>query len=424
LTDRPTGDYVSLAMPRDPGFRRPRAPTVHVRRGAVRVRADVAERLRAGHPWVYREAVERAPVGELGAEIEVRDSRGGFVARGLYDPASPLAIRIFTTDPDRRIDASLIEDRIASAARLRSRFVDLPADARRVLNAEGDGVPGATCDRFGDFLVVHLFTPSIEKLEGPLLDALEAHHGPRGIYLQRRYQSMGPGRPRPGAEHVRGEVAPLEVEVRENDLVFIVDVTAPLAPGLFLDMREGRRLVRARAAGLRVINCFSYTGALSLAAACGGAQRVTSLDLLAKAHTRARANFERNGVDPSAHEFLVGDAMATLDRLASRGYRYDCVILDPPTFAAGKGRPFSAVRDYAALVSRAIHVLEPEGMLIACSNAQRVTAEELDRALAEGAREAGATLRVVDRCGQPADFPALPALPESSYLKVALAMRV
>jgi len=388
------------------------------------VRSDVAERLRAGHPWIYRESIARAPASEMGAELEIRDGRGEFVARGLYDPTSPLAIRVFTSDPERPIDAALIQERVSSAARLRSRFVEVPASAHRVLNAEGDGVPGATCDRFGDFLVLHLFSPSLEKLQGALLDSLEAQHNPRGIYLQRRYLPMTPGRARPGAEHVRGEVAPLEVEVREDELEFLVDVTAPLAPGLFLDMREGRRLARARAAGLRVINCFSYTGGLSVAAAHGGAERVTSLDLLAKAHARARANFERNGVDPSAHDFLVGDAMATLDRLASRRFRYDLVILDPPTFAAGKGRPFSAQRDYAALVARAIGVLEPGGMLLACSNAQRIAADDFDRALAEGASQADATLRIVERRGQPPDFPTLPALPESNYLKIVLAVRV
>jgi len=411
-------------MGREPSPRALGRPTAHVRHAVVRVRGDVAERIRAGHPWVFREAMQRAPSGDTGSEIEVRDEPGELLGRGLLDTTSSIAVRIFTTDAERHIDAALIHERVAAAARLRARFPDLPAGAVRVLNAEADGIPGATCDRFGDFLVVHLFTPALERFEAALLDALEQHHSPRGVYVQRRYQPMTPGRARPGAEHVRGEVAPLEVEAREDEQVFAVDVTAPLAPGLFLDMREGRRLVRARAAGLRVLNCFSYTGALAVAAACGGAQRVTSLDLLAKAHARARANFERNGVDPKTHDFLVGDALVTLDRLASRGHRYDMVILDPPTFAAGKGRPFSALRDYAPLVARAISALEPDGLLFAASNARRLGADEFDRALAEGAAQAGTTLRIVERRGQPPDFPSLPALPESNYLKITLAMRL
>jgi 23S rRNA (cytosine1962-C5)-methyltransferase len=400
------------------------APAAAVRRSVVRVRADVAARLRAGHPWVYREAIDRPPSGGVGAEVEVRDAVGDFCGRGLFDPQSPIVIRIFTGHPERRIDASLVEERVTAAARSRALFPDLPPGAVRVLNAEGDGLPGAACDRYGDFLVVHLFTPALERIEGALLDALQRQHAPRGIYLQRRYVSMAPGRARPGAEHVRGETAPLEVEAREDDLVFAVDVTAPLAPGLFLDMREARRLVRARAAGLRVLNCFSYTGALSVAAACGGAGRVTSLDLTARAHAHARKNFERNGADPGAHDFLVGDAIATLERLVQRGHRYDLVILDPPTFAAGKGRPFSALRDYAPLVAAAAGVLEPHGFLLAASNAQRMSGGEFDQALAEGAAAAGTTLRIVERRHQPPDFPAVPALAESSYLKVTLAMRV
>jgi 23S rRNA (cytosine1962-C5)-methyltransferase len=394
-----------------------------VRHAVVRVRGDVARRIRAGHPWVFREALGRPPAGEAGAELEVRDEAGELLGRGLFDPQSPIAVRIFTTDPERHVDAALIEERVAAAARLRARFPDLPAGALRVLNAEADGVPGATCDRFGDFLVVHLFSPALERIEAALLDALQARHAPRGIYLQRRYQPMAPGRARPGAEHARGEVAPLEVEAREDDCGFAVDVTAPLAPGLFLDMREGRRLVRASARGLRVLNCFSYTGALSVAAARGGARRVTSLDIAARAHARARANFARNGVDPQEHDFLVGDAQAALDRLAARGHRFDMVLLDPPTFAAGKGRPFAAPRDYAPLAARALAALEPDGLLFAASSAQRLSPDEFDRALAEGAQQAGVTLRVVERRGQPPDFPSLPALPESNYLKVTLAVR-
>jgi 23S rRNA (cytosine1962-C5)-methyltransferase len=393
-----------------------------VRRSVLRVRGDVAARLRAGHPWVFRESVGRGAAAPTGAEVEIRDEAGEFLARALYDAGSPICARVFTTHPERRVDAALIADRVEAAARLRSRF-DLPPAALRVLNGEGDGVPGATCDRFGDFLVVHLFSGAVEPLEAALLDALERRWSPRGIYLQRRYVPMTPGRPRPGAEHVRGEAAPLEVEVREDPWSFLADVTAPLAPGLFLDMRDGRRLVRTRSSGLRVLNVFSYTGSLSVAAATGGAARVTSLDLQARSHTRARVHFERNGVDPATHDFLVGDAPATMDRLAARGHRFDLVILDPPTFAAGKGRPFSALKDYAGLVARAVRLLDPGGLLFAASNAQRLSGDEFDRALAEGAAQGGTTLQILERRGQPPDFPAVPALPESSYLKITLAAR-
>ena len=105
------------------------APTAMVRRSVVRVRPDVAARLRGGHPWVFREAMDRVPSGGSGTEVEVRDEAGDLVARGLYDAQSPVAIRVFTTHPERRIDASLIDERIAAAARLRSRFPELPGAA-------------------------------------------------------------------------------------------------------------------------------------------------------------------------------------------------------------------------------------------------------------------------------------------------------
>jgi 23S rRNA (cytosine1962-C5)-methyltransferase len=225
---------------------------------------------------------------------------------------------------------------------------------------------------------------------------------------------------------VRGNPAPVELEVSEDDLKFVVDVTAPLSTGLFADLREGRRAVRQWAKGRRVLNLFSYTGAISVYAQAGGASEVCAIDVAAKAHARARRNFSASGFDPEKPEHIVGDVFKVLARFVERGRTFDMVVVDPPAFASAAargGKPWSAMRDYAELITAALEVLAPGGLLAAASSTHKMSAEEFDRALAEGAMAAGTRLQVIDRRPLPADFPTVPGFPEASYLKFIVAVR-
>ncbi|MBE7454883.1 MAG: class I SAM-dependent rRNA methyltransferase [Kofleriaceae bacterium] len=414
--------------PRRPRRRPDAAPIV--RRNTVRVPFDVARHLRAGHPWVYREAVGRPLRDAPGVTLDVVDPDGELCGRGLYEGEGAIALRLWTRD-DRPIDGALVAARVKAAVALRRRFLDLDALQHvRLVNGESDGLPGVAVERYADYLVVQLFSPSLTEapaLRAALLDALEAELAPRGIYEQRRHRSLGGEAPRQaGAELVRGAPAPVELEVREDDLRFIVDVTAPLSTGLFADLRLGRRCVRAYARDRRVLNLFSYTGAISVYAHAGGAAHVTAIDVAAKAHARARRNFAASGFDPETPEHVVGDTFKVLARFAERRTRFDLVALDPPAFASAAargGKPWSAVKDYAELVAAALGVLEPGGLLAAASSTHKVSADEFDAALADGAAQARATLKIIDRAGLPPDFPVVPGFPEGNYLKFALGVR-
>jgi 23S rRNA (cytosine1962-C5)-methyltransferase len=388
----------------------------------VRVPGEIAARLRAGHPYLFREALGGRPLRErAGDTIEIVDDAGEFVARGLFDPDGVVAVRVLTRDRGESIDAAAIARRVEAARALRQQL--LPPEgmtACRVLHGEGDGVPGVTVDRYGDFLVAHLFSPAVESIRAPLYDALEAAWKPRGIYEQRRYRPLGGEAPRGPATLERGEVAPVELEVQENGLTFVVDVTAPLGTGLFLDLREGRRAVGERAGGRRVLNLFSYTGAFSTYAARGGAREIVSVDLAPKAHTRARRNLQANGLGETGHEFIAGDAFTVLAKMAERRRQFDLLILDPPSFSQAKGRVFSVQKDYRELVEASLGVAA-RGALIACaSNTMKLGADELDRAIGEAAGRAGRILRVVERRGLPVDFPVPAGFDDGYYLKFFL----
>ncbi len=400
-----------------------------VRKNTVRLAHDIAHRIRAGHPWVYREALgPRAMGAEPGTQIDLVDPDGDLVGRGLYDADSAIAVRVFLRGSDRTIDAELIAKRVEAAVALRARVIDREKlGAYRVINGESDGLPGIAVERYGDYLVTQLFTGAIANLRDALYDALEAELSPKAIYEQRRYKSLGGEAPRQAAaELVRGNPAPVELAVREDDLEFVVDVTAPLSTGLFADLREGRRAVRQWASGRRVLNLFSYTGAISVYAHAGGASEVCAVDVAAKAHARARRNFSASGFDPEKPEHVVGDAFKVLARFAERGRTFDMVVLDPPAFASAAARgkkPWSAIRDYADLIAASLQVLVPGGLLVAASSTHKMSGSEFENALADGALTAGTRLQIIDRRSLPPDFPTVPGFPEGNYLKFVVAVR-
>jgi 23S rRNA (cytosine1962-C5)-methyltransferase len=212
--------------------------------------------------------------------------------------------------------------------------------------------------------------------------------------------------------------------VEEEGCRFAVDVSAPLGVGFFPDLRLGRDAVARRAGDRRVLNLFAYTGAFSLRAARAGAAEVVAVDTSAKAHARARRNFELSGIDPNRMELVTADAGKSLDRFADRQRWFDLVVCDPPTFSHGPGRPFSATADLGQLAAKAARVLAPGGLLAFATNAAKLSAADVDRAIAEGAAQSGQDLRIVERCGLPVDFPVSPGFPEGNYLKFVLAAKL
>jgi 23S rRNA (cytosine1962-C5)-methyltransferase len=418
---------------RRPGSRQARGkqskPGPMVRRGTLRLQHEVARRIRLGHPWVYREALDprRAMREAPGDVVELVDWDGEFVARGIWDGESAISVRVVTRDPREEIAPALVRARVAAAIAMRRRHIDLDREeVVRLVHGESDGLPALFVDRYGDYLVCQVYASCALKLLPPVLDALEAELKPRAIYEQRRTRSLAGEAPsRAAAELVRGEPAPIEVEVREGDLTFAVDVTAPLSTGLFADLRLGRRAVARWAKGRRVLNLFSYTGAISVYAAHGGAREVVAVDVAAKAHARARRNFALSGLDPESPEYVVGDVFKVLAKFAERGRRFDLVVIDPPAFASGSrgGRPWSAVKDYGELVAASLDVIEPGGLLAAASSTHKMSVGEFDLSLADGAARAHTSLRILERVSLPPDFPVAPGFPEGNYLKLAISTR-
>jgi 23S rRNA (cytosine1962-C5)-methyltransferase len=411
------------------GGRPPGKPAAFVRRvadgGAVKVNDAAARGIHNGHPWVFRDSVLRMPDQlAAGACVRVADADGGPLGWGLVEPEGAIALRIVSRQETFAWDEAAITARVKAAVEHRRRHLpgaDGPlATAVRLVHGEGDGLPGLAVDRLGDFLLVYKYSRGAEGWLDTLVKVLEAELAPAGIYMQDRLRPVTAEDRRPPAFHLAGKTAPTEYEVEEDGLKFVVDVTAPVSPGLFLDLREGRRMCESVAKDRRVLNLFSFTGAFGIRAVRGGASEVFNVDAAARSHARCRQNLIASGFDPQACKPLDGDVFKHLERLRFRKETFDLVVVDPPPFSRVGGKVFSALRQWSDLVRAIVQVVAPGGLVLAVSNASRLPEEELLLAIGEGATLGGRDAAVIGECSVPPDFPVPPAFPEGRYLKVKL----
>ena len=378
------------------------------------------EALLRGHPWIFSRALRDAKTDLIpGTIVDVHDATDHFVARGYYNPQTDIAVRILTRDANKEIDAAFMAARVQRALRLREPLArETHTNAYRLINAEGDFLPGAIVDRYDDVLVAQISTAGMELLTDDLVTALREVVQPMGIVLRNDVAA----RAREGLERERtrlawGEAPPL-VAIRENDLRYTVDVWTGQKTGFFLDQRDKRHALAKYVAGRTVLNTFSYTGAFGIVAAAAGATHVTSVDQSGPVVAHAKVQFALNDLDPEAHEFLVGDAFAYLEKWVEAGQRFDVVILDPPAFAKTLGAKPQALRAYRRLNALGLRCLNPGGLLVTCSCSGAVTMDEFVGVLNEAAQREGRTLQSAETFTHGLDHPNLLAMPESGYLKV------
>lgn len=375
----------------------------------VKLPAFLAERLHAGHPWIYRDHVPKGFRARSGSWVRV--SAGDFSAFALWDERSPIALRVFSR---RQVpDAAWVRRRVQSALELRELVRSGDTSAYRLLFGEADGLPGVTADVYERHVALVTYADALEALLPWLIQALEAELSPLSIVRRkRRADATGEAR----TEALFGDV-PAPFTVREHGYLLEVDLAQGQKTGLFLDHRDNRRFVREHAAGRRVLNLFSYTGAFSVAAALGGARQVVSVDSAAPAGAAARRNFERNGIDPARHGFVDEDAFAYLERTAAEGRRFDLVIADPPSFATSKDQLKRALRAYTRLHALCLAVTEPGGLYAAASCTAQVSPEAFRETLAGAAARAAVDLTIVHDAGHALDHPIRAGHLEGRYLK-------
>jgi len=388
----------------------------------ARLRKPLERAIRAGHPWVYRDALVPAelPVGE---PVSLLDKRGRPLAIGLCE-SGPIAIRIFSTDVRERIRPGLFKRRIHDALALRTRVVPPETDCYRLIHGEGDGLPGLVCDRYGELAVLKLDGEAIESQLPVLTELVASAVEPLGVQSLLLRSSRKQRAKRPEAEEdvrvLSGPEPPREVVVRERGIRLLVNPYEGQKTGLFLDHRESRARVRELAHGLCVLNLYGYTGAFSLAAACGGASAVTTVDIAKPALDVAEKSFALNPEASGVHRCIAADVPSFLRESESDANAFDLVIADPPNFAPKAQSLENALESYRLLHAACLRRLNDGGLYLAASCSSHVRLDGFLETLRDGARQARKQLTILETHGAPADHPRRLAFPEGDYLKVVL----
>jgi len=373
----------------------------------VVISARGEERLRGGHPWIYRSDVVDARVSG-GDVATVKGPRGRVLGRALYSDRSQIAIRVI--DVGDRPDDGWLRRRLEAAIAFR-RDLAIDATAYRLVHGEADLLPSLIVDRYGDYLVVQALSQAMDRLLPDVVAALGDLVRPKGILARNDPRARVLEGLEQRVEVLAGEVAD-GVEITELGIRYAVDLRRGQKTGLFLDQRENREATGHYAHG-RLLDCFSYHGgfALALASKC---RETIAFDVSEDAVSQIRKNAAANGVTIDARAGNVFDELRGLDRLSER---FDTIVLDPPAFAKNKVSVPNARAGYKEINLRALKLLNPGGILVTCSCSYHVNEALFAEIVYEASVDAQAHVTVLEKRMQARDHPVLLGVPETYYLK-------
>ncbi|TSC96916.1 MAG: 23S rRNA (cytosine1962-C5)-methyltransferase [Candidatus Peregrinibacteria bacterium Greene1014_49] len=377
--------------------------------------ADV--HLRNRHHAVFRTAVDRLPTCTDGDIVEVRSSKGEFLCYATWNSKAYIcgrAIAFEEGDP-MKILRTLIE----KAVSLRIQFFSREdTTAYRLINAEGDGIPGLIVDRYGSVLAIQFTTLGMDRLRSWVIEVLREFCKPSGIFEK----SGGSARKKEGLEEKEGWIwgsGDASIPVTERGMQFLITLSGSQKTGLFLDQREMRSLVRTVAKDRTVLDCCSYVGGFSLAALLGGAVAADAVDYDAEALATAATHMAMNGVESNRFSSYTEDVFNFLRR-KPYPHTYDFIILDPPAFAKRSADLEPAKKAYTDLNRLAMQALPSGGLLLTCSCSYQMDTETFQTMIFNAARQAKRSVRILQRHRQAIDHPINLFHPETEYLKSLL----
>jgi 23S rRNA (cytosine1962-C5)-methyltransferase len=398
-------------------------PSPSTKRIALRISAPAERALRQGHPWVFDQSItEQSHKGAPGDLAVIFDDKRHFLAIGLYDPTSPIRVRILQSRDPVTINGDWFQNKLASAARLRAPLDETNTTGYRLVHGENDGLPGLIIDRYADTLVLKLYTPAWIPHLKDFCEAL-AQVSPSTHLILRLNRSL-----QKQTEFLYGlsdgmtitsHTPPSLILFKENGLIFEADPIHGQKTGFFLDQRDNRARVEKLSKDKTVLNIFAYTGGFSVYAARGGAKQVVSVDISTPAIEAAIRNMAYNKLPASIHETIAEDAFEVLARMESQKRLFDLAIIDPPMFAQSEKQISGALSAYRKLTRLGLSVLRQGGTLVQASCSSRVDADSFFESIHQSAREAGRKLTEIERTGHALDHPI--SFKEGAYLKCLFA---
>jgi 23S rRNA (cytosine1962-C5)-methyltransferase len=373
-----------------------------------------------GHPWIFSGAIEKVEGDHEAIGVaDVFDAERRWIARGFFNSKSQIRVRVVTWK-NEPIDENFFSSRISRALSIREKYLSATTNSYRLINGEGDFLPGLIVDRYNDFLICQFFTAGMEMFKADLVGALGDLIKVKGIYDR----SEGKVRDQEGLQRavggMAGEALPDTVSIVENGKQFLVDVKGGQKTGFFLDQRDSRAFLSTVARGQRILDCFSYSGAFSVYGFGGGARSIVTLDSSRTALELAEQNLALNRFESAEGELLKGDAFVYLKESDSK---FDVIVLDPPSLAHRRSDVSAATGAYKFLNLHALRHLDPGGILLTFSCSQHLSADLFQKVVFGAAVDAGRKVTILKTLGHSIDHPVSLHHPEGDYLK-GLALRV
>jgi len=398
-------------------------PSPSAQRIALRITAPGERALKHGHPWVFDQSItEQSHEGKPGDLAVIFDENRVFLGIGLYDPTSPIRVRVLQSLKPAPIDRNWFQEKIKIAAAIRAPLSQQNTNGYRLIHGENDGLPGLVIDRYAEMLVLKLYTPAWIPHLTDLFSALAETQSFNRLILRLSRALNKQADLLYGLSDgmiLTGQTSEAPILFQENGLTFECDPIHGQKTGFFLDQRENRARVRDLSKDKSVLNVFSYTGGFSLYAADGGATQVVSVDFSKPAMQATLRNIKHNQHNPNVHnakfETLDQDAFEALAQMKTSSRLFDMVILDPPMFAQNRSQTETALTAYRRLTRLGLDVLQRGGILVQASCSSRVSSVEFFDAIHRSAREAGRPLKEIERTGHPLDHPI--TYKEGAYLK-------
>jgi len=367
-----------------------------------------------GHPWIFSGAIERTEGDTENTPVtDIYDWQRNWIARGLYSPKSQIRIRVLTGQ-DEAIDRDFFTRRFSQALSLRKKFLFGTTNAYRLVNGEGDFLPGLIVDRYADFLVCQFFTSGMNAIKRMVVDSLTSVVAVKGVFERSEGRVRQEEELEPEVGVLAGEAPPELIVIEENGFKFLVDVRRGQKTGFFLDQRDNRSYLAALTRGQTVLNCFAYTGGFSVYALGSGAKEVTSLDSSKSALELARQNLALNHLPASDDQLVKADAFAYLKECRSS---YDMIVLDPPSLARRRRDVEAATGGYKFLNLHALRLVKAGGLLLTFSCSQHLSLDLFQKVIFGAAVDARRKVSTLKRLGHSIDHPVSLHHPEGEYLK-------
>ncbi|HDR7655794.1 MULTISPECIES: class I SAM-dependent rRNA methyltransferase [Bacillus] len=391
----------------------------------VKIKPKFIKEIKSGYPLILKDAIQNSnDVQEEGTIIKVVDEKNNFVGKGYYGKQNKGYGWILTRKESEQINQSFFESKIKSALHKRKQFYkSSDTTAFRALNGEGDGLGGLIIDYYDGYYVVSWYSEGIYTFRDEVIAALQKVANFKGIYEKKRFDTKG--KYIEGDDFVAGVRGEFPLIVKENGVNFAVYLNDGAMVGVFLDQRNVRKQIRDKyAKGRTVLNMFSYTGAFSVFAALGGANKTTSVDLANRSLSKTIEQFSVNEVDYEAQDIIVEDVFLYFKYAAKKKMKFDMVVLDPPSFARSKKYTFSAAKDYKNLLKETIAITENNGIIVASTNCSAFDMKKFKGFIDTAFKEMNGKYKILEEHSLPEDFRTIDQFKEGDYLKVVFIEKI